>query len=307
MVGMENITVEPAKPKALWIVQVRELFDMIKFEHTIFALPFAFIGALGATGNTIPWKSYFWILVAMVGARTLAMTFNRLADADLDAENPRTANRAIPAGRVKPWLAWLIVGASALIFGYAAVRLGRLPAKLAPYAFVVLLGYSITKRFFVWSHAILGLALSLAPLGAWIAISGRVETPALWLAMGVLAWTAGFDIIYALLDREFDLKMGLFSIPAELGASLALVLSRICHALAVLSWMVFLLEMNATFFAWISLLMVSAILFREQWVVKNGNLDRVDHAFFALNSFVGPIFFLGFFLHWTMMWTMKNY
>lgn len=295
---MDNISPEQMGPTPPLMKHFRELLDMIKFEHTIFALPFAFIGALGATVGRIPWISYSWVLVTMVGARTLAMTFNRLADADLDAENPRTSNRAIPKGRVKPWMAWLLVGTSALVFGYAAAMLGPLPTKLAPYAFVVLLGYSLTKRFMIWSHAVLGLALSLAPVGAWIAISGRIEAPALWLGLGVLSWTTGFDIIYALQDRDFDMKRGLFSIPVELGVYVALLLSRICHISAMLSWVVFLRGMNATFWAWFSLLIVGGILCREQWVIRKGNLDRVDHAFFTLNSLVGPIFFMGFLLHW---------
>jgi len=276
----------------------RELLDMIKFEHTVFALPFAFIAALAATAGRTPWLSYFWILVAMVGARTLAMTFNRVADADLDSENPRTSNRAVPAGRVKLWMVWLMVGLSACLFGLAAVMLGYLPAKLAPYAFVVLLGYSYTKRFTMWSHAILGLALSAAPLGAWIAIAGRAEAPAWWLSLGVLAWTAGFDILYAMQDREFDIKKGLYSIPAVLGVPSALVISRTCHILAVVAWAAFLREMNATLLPWVGLAIVAGILFREQWVVRDGNLDRLNHAFFVLNSLVGPIFLLGFLAHW---------
>jgi len=279
----------------------RELLDMIKFEHTVFALPFAFIAALAATEGRIPWFSYLWVLAAMVGARTLAMTFNRVADADLDSENPRTLNRALPAGRVKLWMAWLMIGLSAALFGLAAVMLGPLTAKLAPYAFVVLLGYSITKRFTVWSHAILGLALSCAPLGAWAAIAGKIETPAFWLASGVLAWTTGFDIIYALQDREFDVKNGLRSIPVELGVRPALIVSRICHLVAATAWAMFLVETRATLLPWVSLVIVAMILFREQWVVRGGNLDRVDHAFFTLNSFIGLVLFLGFFAHWVRL------
>ncbi|MDR1841461.1 MAG: putative 4-hydroxybenzoate polyprenyltransferase [Holophagales bacterium] len=276
----------------------RELLDMIKFEHTVFALPFAFIATLAATEGRTPWRSYFWVLMAMVGARTLAMTFNRVADADLDSENPRTLNRALPAGRVKLWMAWVMIGLSAGLFGFAAVTLGPLTAELAPYAFAVLLGYSVAKRFTAWSHAILGLALSCAPLGAWAAIAGKIETPAFWLSLGVLTWTTGFDILYALQDREFDIKKGLHSIPVELGVHQALIISRACHLLAAAAWAMFLAEMRATLLPWVSLAIVAGILFREQWVVRNGNLDRLDHAFFTLNSLVGPILFLGFFAHW---------
>ena len=295
---MDNNPLETSGQATTRLKPILELLDMIKFEHTIFALPFAFIGALAATGARIPWLKFFWILVAMVGARTLAMAFNRMADADLDAENPRTADRAIPKGRVKPWQAWLLIGLSAVVFGLAAVALGPLPAKLAPYALFVLLGYSYAKRFTVWSHAILGLALSLAPTGAWIAVSGRLEAPALWLSLGVLSWTAGFDIIYALQDLDFDKKKGLYSIPVELGVTAALKVSRGCHILAVFSWAVFMWDMNVAPFTWLSLLIVTLILFREQMLVRRGNLDNIDHAFFTLNSFVGPILFFGYLLHW---------
>jgi 4-hydroxybenzoate polyprenyltransferase len=298
MEAMENNSAGPASRVLPVLRHLREMLNMIKFEHTLFALPFAFIGAMGAMSGRVPWLKFFWILLAMVGARTLAMTFNRVADADLDAANPRTSNRALPAGRVKPWLTWLMIGASAALFGFAAVKLGRLPAKLAPFAFIVLLGYSFTKRFTVWSHAILGLALGLAPLGAWIAISGRLQTPAIWLALGVLAWTAGFDIIYSLQDCDFDKEKKLCSIPVELGVAPALMVSRVCHGLAVFSWIVFFREMDVSFLTWLSLAAVAAILFREQWVMRKGDLSRIDHAFFTLNSLVGLILFVGFFVDW---------
>jgi 4-hydroxybenzoate polyprenyltransferase len=282
----------------LWLGRLRELLDMIKFEHTIFALPFAFIGALAATRGPIPWDKYLWVLAAMVGARTLAMTFNRVADIDLDAENPRTSTRALPAGRLKPFAAWMMAGAAATLFGLAAKKLGPLPAKLAPCAFAVLLGYSITKRFTALTHAILGLALGIAPVGAWIAIAGKIEAPALWLSAGVIAWTAGFDIIYSLQDFEFDKKRGLHSVPAALGVPAALMASRCCHALAAFSWAIFLLMMRATLWAWLSFFVAAAILLREQWVMRGGDLKRLDYAFFSLNSFVGPTLFFGYLLHW---------
>jgi len=282
-------------------VRLRELLDMIKFEHTVFALPFAALGALAATEGRVPWPAYFWILAAMVGARTLAMTFNRVADADLDKENPRTRDRALPAGRVRPWMAWLMVGASAAVFGLAAAMLGPLPAKLAPYAFAVLLGYSIAKRFTLLSHAVLGLALACAPMGAWMAVAGRPEPPAWWLSFGVLAWTAGFDMLYALQDREFDVRKGLHSVPAVFGVPSALRASRLCHLLALASWATFLAKMDATFLPWLSLAAVAAILCREHWVVREGDLGRLDHAFFTLNSLIGVVMLLGYFVHWARM------
>jgi len=282
----------------LFFGRLRELLDMIKFEHTIFALPFAFIGALAATVGPVPWVKYLWVLAAMVGARTLAMTFNRVADIDIDAENPRTSARALPAGRLKPLYAWIMAGAASALFGLAAMKLGPLPAKLAPLAFAVLLGYSITKRFTAWTHAFLGLALGIAPVGAWIAIAGKIEMPSLWLSTGVIAWTAGFDIIYALQDHEFDKQKGVHSVPAAIGIPAALMVSRACHVIAAISWAIFLLLMQATFFAWLALATAAAILCREQWVMRGGDLKRLDHAFFSLNSFVGPTLFFGYLLHW---------
>jgi len=284
----------------LLLGRLRELLDMIKFEHTIFALPFAFIGALAATVGPFPWVKYLWVLAAMVGARTLAMTFNRVADVDLDAENPRTSTRALPAGRLSLSHAWVMAGAAAALFGLAAMKLGPLPAKLAPCAFAVLLVYSITKRFTAWTHAFLGLALGIAPVGAWIAIAGKIEVPSLWLSAGVIAWTAGFDIIYALQDHEFDQQKGLHSVPAALGIPAALMVSRVCHVIAAISWAIFLLLMQATFFAWLALAAVAAILCREQWIMRGGDLKRLDHAFFSLNSFVGPTLFFGYLLHWLL-------
>jgi len=278
--------------------QTKELLDMIKFEHTVFALPFALLGALCAAQGLPPLRTLLWILVAMVGARTAAMTYNRLADEDIDAENPRTSNRALPAGRVSRGAAWAMLGVSCALFGLAAGMLGPLPFKLAPLAMTIILGYSICKRFTAWAHTILGLALSGAPLGAWIAVSGRVETPAWALSLGVLAWTAGFDILYALQDREFDAARGLHSIPARLGIHRALWLSRLLHFLALASWAVFEYQLGSHFLPWLAWLAVASILFREQWVMRKGELEHLDHAFFTLNSLVGLIFLAGHLGEW---------
>lgn len=278
----------------------RELLDMIKFEHTVFALPFAFLGALAGAQGMPPWRVLGWILLAMVGARTAAMTFNRLVDADLDAENPRTASRAIPAGRVSHAGAMFLLAAALVLFGFSAGMLGPLPWKLAPLAMVILLGYSLCKRFTSWAHVVLGLALAGAPLGAWIAVSGGLE-PAAWsLALGVLTWTAGFDILYALQDEAFDRSRGLHSIPARLGAPAALALSRLLHFLALAAWADFNLRREAHLLPWVGWLLVAGILVREHWVVRGSRLDRIDLAFFTLNSLVGPIFFLSHFLEWLL-------
>jgi 4-hydroxybenzoate polyprenyltransferase len=277
---------------------LRELMDMIKFEHTVFALPFAFLGALGAAQGIPPLRTILWILAAMVGARTAAMTFNRLVDADVDAENPRTAGRALPAGRVSRAGAMVLMGAGIVLFGLAAGALGPLTWALSPLALAIILGYSLCKRFTSWAHLALGLALSGAPLGAWIAVSGRIEAPALWLSGGVLAWTAGFDILYALQDQDYDRDKGLHSVPARFGTGGSLGLSRAFHLLALAAWAMFNIQMGSHVVAWAGWATVATMLAREQWLVRGGDLSRIDQAFFTLNSLIGLVFFLGHALEW---------
>ncbi len=273
--------------------QSKELLDMIKFEHTVFALPFALLGALSAVQGLPPWRTSLWILAAMVGARTAAMTFNRLVDVDVDAQNPRTSSRALPAGRVSTVGAMTLMGMGIVLFGLAAGALGPLTWALSPLALIIILGYSLCKRFTAWAHVVLGLSLSGAPLGAWIAVSGRIEAPALWLSGGVLAWTAGFDILYSLQDEGFDRSWGLHSIPSKLGISGALVLSRCLHALALLCWGIFNHRLGGHFWPWVAWTAVAVMLGREQWLVRKGDLSRIDQAFFTLNSLIGLVFLLG--------------
>ncbi|MBI4913284.1 MAG: UbiA family prenyltransferase [Acidobacteria bacterium] len=281
----------PARRRGAPFRDLRELLDMIKFEHTVFALPFALLGAMAAAQGFPGWDKVLWILGAMVGARTAAMTFNRLADADVDAQNPRTAARALPAGRVGRAGALALLGLAVTLFGFSAGMLGPLPWKLAPLALLIILGYSFCKRFTSWSHAVLGLSLAGAPLGAWIAIAGRLDPPAWSLALGVLAWTAGFDIIYALQDEAFDRDRGLHSLPARLGRARALWISRTFHLAALACWADFNLRQEALLFPWLGWGAIALILVREQWIVREGDLSRVDEAFFTLNSLVGLIFF----------------
>lgn len=236
----------------------------------------------------------------MVGARTAAMTFNRLADEDLDAENPRTASRALPAGRVTRAGAYGLLGAAILILCLAAGKLGPLPWKLVPVALLVILGYSFCKRFTALSHGVLGLALAGAPLGAWIAVNGTLDPPVLYLGLGVLTWTAGFDILYALQDLEFDRKRGLHSVPSRLGPGAALALSRLLHLVALAAWAAYNVRMEAHLLPWAAWIAVAAILLREQWVVRGARLDRLDHAFFTLNSLVGLLFFTGHAAEWVI-------
>lgn len=279
---------------------LKELLDMIKFQHTVFALPFALLGAMACLRGFPPLEKTLWILVALVAARTAAMTFNRLADEDLDADNPRTRDRAIPAGRVTRGFAMAVLGLAIIAFALAAGRLGPLPWKLVPLALLIILGYSLCKRFTALSHVILGLSLAGAPLGAWIAVNGRLDLPAWWLALGVLTWTAGFDILYSLQDLAFDQARQLHSIPARLGLAPALWLSRGLHLLALTAWALYNLQMGVHLFPWVGWALVAAILVREHWVVRGGRLDRIDHAFFTLNSLVGLLFFLGQAAEWTL-------
>ncbi|HJW43549.1 MAG TPA: UbiA-like polyprenyltransferase [Geothrix sp.] len=280
------------------LTQSKELLDMIKFEHTVFALPFALLGALAAAQGLPPLRTSLWILAAMVGARTAAMTFNRLVDVDVDAENPRTANRALPAGRVSRAGAMVLLGGGIVLFGVAAGALGPLTWALSPLALAIILGYSLCKRFTAWAHVVLGLSLSGAPLGAWIAVAGRIEAPALWLSAGVLAWTAGFDILYSLQDEAFDRKRGLHSIPSRIGTGGALFLSRVFHLVAILCWAAFNHLMGAHLLPWAAWALVVAMLAREQWLVRGGDLSRIDQAFFTLNSLIGLVFFMGHALEW---------
>jgi 4-hydroxybenzoate polyprenyltransferase len=273
--------------------QIRDLSDMIKFEHTVFALPFAFLGAFAAAQGVPALAKCLWILAAMVGARTAAMTFNRLVDADVDADNPRTAQRHLPAGRVSKAGAIALFGGGVVLFGFAAGMLGPLCWKLSPLALAIILGYSLCKRFTSFAHLVLGLSLAGAPLGAWIAVRGEIEAPALWLAGGVLAWTGGFDILYALQDETFDRAAGLRSIPAAFGTAGALWISRGLHAAALVAWGRFNLLVLASPFAWLGWVVVAGILVREQWLVRDGRLDRINEAFFTLNSLVGLVFFAG--------------
>jgi 4-hydroxybenzoate polyprenyltransferase len=273
--------------------QTRDLLDMIKFEHTVFALPFAFLGAISGADGLPPLRTLLWILAAMVGARTAAMTFNRLVDADVDAENPRTAMRHIPSGRVSKVGAVLLLGAGTTLFGIAAGALGPLTWSLSPLALAIILGYSLCKRFTSFAHVVLGLSLSGAPLGAWIAVTGRADLPAFLLAGGVLTWTAGFDILYALQDESYDRSKGLHSIPAALGTTGALAVSRLLHLVAICLWAAFNLQMNAHLFGWMGWAGVVLILGREQWLVRGGDLSRMDEAFFTLNALVGLTFFSG--------------
>lgn len=271
--------------------------EMIKFEHSVFALPFALTSALLAIRETglgaqAALAKLGWIIVAMVGARSAAMTFNRLADADLDARNPRTAMRHLPAGLLSRRFAWLFLAASVAVFFVAAAALNPLCLKLAPLALALLLAYSYTKRFTALSHFVLGLCLGAAPAAAWIAIEGALDLRILWLTAAVTLWTAGFDILYACQDYEFDVREGLRSLPARLGIARALLVARGLHALVppcllALAWS---FGLGALSLAGVAA--IAALLVYEHRLVTPHDLSRVDAAFFTVNGYVSVLFFL---------------
>lgn len=272
---------------------LKTTLEMIKIEHTLFALPFAFLGAVLAANGLPTGRQIFWIIVAMVGARSAAMAFNRLVDRRFDAANPRTATRAIPAGLLSVQFVAFFTIVSAALFFLAAAMLNRLTLLLSPVALFSVLFYSYTKRFTSLSHLALGWALSIAPTGAWIAVRGAIDSPVpLLLSLAVMLWTAGFDIIYACQDREFDAETGLNSIPQRFGIERALWISRGLHAamFAALVWVYFLTGLH-----WIGLLGITAtaaLLVYQHRLVRADDLSRLNMAFFNTNAYVSVILFV---------------
>ena len=264
-----------------------ELLEMIKIGHSVLALPFAFMGALLAARGLPDARTLFFILVAMVGARSAAMAFNRLADARFDAANPRTADRALPAGKISRRATILFIGASAVLFMGAAAQLNRTCLALSPVVLLVILGYSYTKRFTIGSHLVLGLSLGLAPVGGWLAVRGAPGLSVLVLAGAVLFWVAGFDVLYALQDEEFDRRVGLFSLPARVGATWARRLAALCHLVAALGFAVTgRLAGLGPIYA--GALAVSALILLAQHVLLSiREPHRLPPAFFTLNGLVG--------------------
>ncbi len=259
---------------------------MIKFTHTIFALPFAFTGALLAAGGFPSLHQTIWIVIAMVGARTAAMAMNRLIDAEIDARNPRTAIRAIPAGLIgKGLTVFFIIAATALLL-FAAQRLNPLCLKLSPIALFFLALYSYCKRFTALAHVVLGICLAAAPIGAWIAIRGTIDAPALILGSVVLFWVAGFDILYALQDLEFDRSAGLHSIPVLLGVNGSLWAARVFHLIMIGLLFALLVLMHLGTFFLLGILGATAMLLYEHWLLRDGNLDKLDAAFFNMNGYI---------------------
>lgn len=273
----------------------KTLLEMIKFSHTVFALPFALMGAvLAALANGRPPTvgQIFWICMAMAGARTIAMGLNRIIDARIDARNPRTADRHIPAGMVKPYEAWLLVGGALALLLVSAWMLNPLCLALSPVALGFLVLYSYCKRFTSLAHIVLGICLAAAPLGAWIALRGSIGWPVIGLAVAVLLWVAGFDIFYALQDVDFDRSQGLHSIPARLGVERAIKLVRFFHAGMMALLFSLLLVPGLAWIYLLGLLVISALLVYEHLLVRADDLSKLDAAFFNMNGYISVTIFL---------------
>jgi 4-hydroxybenzoate polyprenyltransferase len=271
--------------------RLRVTLEMIKIEHTLFALPFAFLGAVAAARGLPSAWTVLWITVAMVGARSAAMAFNRLVDRRYDAANPRTATRALPAGQVGVGFVRAFTAASVALFLVAAAMLNWLALALAPVAHASVHGYSYTKRFKTLAHLALGWALAIAPAGAWIAVRGELGLEPLLLSAAVMLWTAGFDILYACQDADFDRSAGLYSIPSRLGVARALWVARGLHALMFLALVAFYLATGSGALGLAGVVVTGALLVYQHAIVRADDLSRLDAAFFTTNAFVSVILF----------------
>jgi len=262
----------------------RESLEMIKFSHTVFALPFALLAYFRAAGPQPSLRTVAWVIVAMIGARTAAMAFNRIADRGIDAENPRTATRALPAGRLPVGFAAALCLAGSLVFLAAAFELNRLAFALAFPTLAVLFAYSFTKRFTALSHVVLGLCLGIAPVGAWVACRGKLEWPPVALGLAVLSWTAGFDVLYALQDERFDRERGLRSIPAAVGTVGALWVSGLFHVATLAFLVLFDRAVGGGALLAAAVVVAGLALAVQHAIVRPGDLSRLNAAFFTANG-----------------------
>ncbi len=280
-----------------FLPRLRLTLEMIKFEHSVFALPFALTGALLAWRDSgfhiagLSWR-FFWIVVAMVAARSAAMTFNRILDAGIDGRNKRTAQRHLPAGLLSTRFAWGFTVASILVFVWAARELGFWCFVLSPLALAVLFFYSFCKRFTLWSHLILGFCLGIAPAAAWIAMRGALDSRILWLTGAVVFWTAGFDVIYACQDFEFDCAEGLCSIPRKFGVARALQMAKVLHLGMIVCLIALVTCFHLGALSLVGVAAVAALLSYEHSLVKPTDLSRVNAAFFTVNGYVSVLFFV---------------
>jgi 4-hydroxybenzoate polyprenyltransferase len=279
-------------PAAGIFSKFRTTLEMIKFEHSVFALPFALAGAMLAVHGWPEWRQIFWLVLAMVGARSAAMAFNRIADRRIDALNPRTKARALPAGKLSLPFAIGFTAASCALLVFAAYQLNRLAFELSPAAIAILLGYSYCKRFTLWTHLVLGIADGLSPIAAWIAVRGDVSWSVILLGGAVALWVAGFDLIYACQDVEFDRAHGIHSLPQRFGVGAALYSSVAAHALMVAILIVVARMEHLGAIALAGIVVVAALLTYEHTLVKPNDLSRINAAFFTINGYVSILFFL---------------
>lgn len=279
--------------------RIRTVLEMIKFEHSVFALPFALTGALLAARATHQppngWptlRQFVWIVVAMVAARSAAMTMNRIADVRFDGENPRTKQRALVTGALSLQFAWFFTLIAVILFVVAAWQLNSLALKLAPLALAILFFYSFTKRFTNWSHIFLGFGLGVSPVAAWIAVTGHLDSRMLILCAAVTLWVGGFDVLYACQDIDYDRSAGLYSVPKRFGIANALLIARVMHivVVALLSWLAYTFALPWP--AWAGIGVVAALLAYEHSLVKPGDLSKLDAAFFAVNGYISLLFLL---------------
>jgi len=274
---------------------IRVTLEMIKIEHTIFALPFAFLGAVLAANGLPSLKQVLWITVAMVGARSTAMAFNRIADREYDARNPRTAERALPAGHLSVAFVWGFTVIAAALFFLAAAMLNRLTLILAPLALASVLLYSFSKRWTLLSHLLLGWCLSIAPTGAWIAVRGTLDSPVpLLLSLVVMLWTAGFDVLYACQDYDFDVQAELHSIPKRFGIARALFIARLLHVAAFTALLALYWITHLGVFALVGVVATAVLLVYQHRLVRADDLSKLNAAFFTTNAFVSVILFVTF-------------
>lgn len=277
------------------VSKLKTTLEMIKFEHTLFALPFAFLGAILAANGLPTWHQILWITIAMIGARSAAMTFNRIVDRDIDAQNPRTANRELPSGKLSLGFAWGFLFVSIGVFLLAAWSLNWLTFALSPVALLSVLGYSYAKRFTAFAHLLLGWALAISPTAAWIAVRGAIDSEVpLLLSLFVLMWTAGFDVLYACQDHDFDKNSGLYSIPARFGIARALWISRLFHFQAFVVLVLLYLVSGLGWPALAGVGLVGALLIYQHTLVKPNDLSRMNAAFFTTNAFVSFILLISF-------------
>lgn len=273
------------------IRNLRVTLEMIKWEHSIFALPFALCGAMLAAGGLPTLRQVLWIIIAMISARSAAMAFNRVADAAIDAANPRTSTRALPAGALSPAFVSAFVLVSCAIFILAASQLNRLTLELSPFALAVVLLYSYTKRFTRWSHLVLGFALGIAPAAAWIAVRGSLDPRILLLTAAVTFWVGGFDVLYACQDYDFDRQSGLHSIPRYIGIGGALVVARAFHVIMLLLLIALVAVFGLGKLAMVGVLAVAILLTYEHTLVSPRDLSKLNAAFFTMNGVISVVFF----------------